>query len=44
MLIFQLWTLDRQHTAEPSSAIKTGGGVVIHKNTTEPAVPEDSSA
>lgn len=43
VLMIQLWTLDRQHAAEPSSAVKTGGGVVIHKDTTEAAVPEDSS-
>ena len=36
--------LDLQGTTEASTAVKTRGGVVIHKDTAEAAVAEDSSA
>ena len=36
--------LDFQGTTEASTAVKTRGGVVIHKDTAEAAVAEDRSA
>ena len=36
--------LDLQETAKTSAAVKTRGGVVIHKDTAEAAVSEDRSA